>query len=190
MKTIAIFASGSGSNAENLIHFFNRHQGVARVAFVVSDNPNAGVLARCQRLGVSCRVLSRSEINDGKELQQALAEQEVDLIVLAGYLGLIGGGLLETYSHRIVNLHPALLPKFGGKGMYGERVHGAVLAAGERFSGITIHLIDADYDKGEIVCQAHCPVDIKKDTPNRLAERIHRLEHLYLPLAVVDLLSR
>lgn len=185
---IAIFASGNGTNAENIITYFKGRP--ASVELVVSDNSDAGVLDRASRCGVETLIVSRREVIEGEDLVKELQKRAIDLIVLAGYLGKIGASLLKAFPDRILNLHPALLPKYGGKGMYGDNVHEAVLGAGELESGITIHLIDEEYDKGQILCQSHCLVDPQKDTIATLAHRIHRLEYIYYPIVIEDYLDR
>lgn len=186
---IAIFASGSGSNAENLYKQLHGKYGIL-FPLLITDNENAGVRERAARLGLPCIYRSRAEMMQGSETLELLKNEGVDLILLAGFLGKIAGELLNFYEGRIINLHPALLPKFGGKGMYGDHVHKAVLEAKESISGITFHFIDKDYDKGQMICQVHCPVYPDRDTIATLSERIHRLEHLYYPLVVKDVVQR
>lgn len=189
MRKIAIFASGSGSNAENLITRLGENEGCS-FPIIICDNRNAGIWSRAERLQTECQYFSRIELAEGTHICNLLEEKGIDLIVLAGFLGKISGPLLEKYSGRIINIHPALLPRFGGKGMYGHHVHEAVLAQKESFSGITIHFVDAEYDHGSTICQVTCPVFPGKDTPDTLAERIHRLEHHYFPIVVQDLVER
>lgn len=189
MTRIAIFASGSGSNAENLIQTLGEKDNCT-FPLIICDNKKAGIWQRAERLGIRCVYYARTELATSDAICQLLREEQIELILLAGFLGRITGPLLEQFSGRIVNLHPALLPKFGGKGMYGHHVHEAVIAAGETLSGITLHFIDEDYDRGTTICQATCPVYPEQDTPDTLAERIHRLEHLYFPTVVRDLVAR
>lgn len=186
MKRIAIFASGSGTNAENLIDYFRRH-GSARVALILCDNPQAGVLERAARLEVPAEVISRAELRAGKALE-ILKKNDIDFIILAGFLGLIPAELVRKYEKRIVNIHPALLPAYGGKGMYGMNVHRAVIQAGEKTSGITIHYVDEHYDRGQIIFQARVEIQ-PGDTPEDLAARIHSLEYKHYPQVVADLLA-
>ena len=176
MRNIAIFASGSGSNAEQIIRYFNKSAKSARVALLLSNNHEAYALERAGRLGVETLVFSREDFYATDSVKNALAAKKIDFIVLAGFLWLIPLDIISAYPNRMVNIHPALLPKFGGKGMYGERVHRAVLAAGEKESGITIHYVSAEYDRGDIIFQASCPV-LPTDTAATLAERVHKLEH-------------
>jgi phosphoribosylglycinamide formyltransferase-1 len=183
---LAVFASGSGTNAENLIKHFNKTFD-KRVVMVLSNNPEAYVLKRAEHLGVSSVVFTRQELREGKVLQQLL-ENDIDFVVLAGFLWLVPGNIIDAYRNRIVNIHPALLPKYGGKGMYGHHVHEAVLAQGERESGITIHYVNEKYDSGDIIFQARCPV-LAGDTPDTLQQRVHALEYMHFPRVVEILLD-
>lgn len=176
---IAILASGSGSNAEAIINYFFTNQYI-RVACVLSNRADAGVLARAQRLGIPHYFYSNAAMRLGDEPIALLQSLGVDLIVLAGYMCLITEPWLKHFDRRILNIHPALLPAYGGKGMYGHHVHEAVIKAGEAFSGITIHLVDEHYDHGRHLLQATCPV-LSGDTPDSLAARIHTLEHCFYP---------
>lgn len=187
MKKIAIFASGSGTNAENIIRYFSRSETV-KVAVVLSNNPNAGVHARVNALGVPSFAFRREEFALGETVLNKLAAYEVELIVLAGFMNKITEPLLAAYPNRIVNIHPALLPKFGGKGMYGMHVHEAVVAAGERETGITIHYINEQYDEGAILFQAKCPL-LPTDTPEEVAAKVHALEYQYYPQVIERLLA-
>ena len=182
-----MFASGSGTNAQNLIEHFNKTFD-KRVVLVLSNNPEAYVLERAVRLGVPARVFSREDLKTGRVLR-ILQENAVDFVVLAGFLWLIPAEITAAYRNRIVNIHPALLPKYGGKGMYGLHVHEAVLENGENESGITIHYVNEKYDSGDIIFQARCPV-MPDDTPERLQERVHRLEYEHFPKVVEMLLDR
>ena len=188
MIRIAILASGNGSNAENLI--LQQPSELLQYPLIITDNAQAGVLQRAKRLGVATHVFSRADFREGTAVLQLLQDEKIDAIVLAGFLSRIPQNIIEHYPSRIINIHPALLPRFGGKGMYGHFVHEAVLAAGEVVSGITIHYVDAEYDHGSTLCQATCPVYPSVDTPDSLAERIHHLEHLYYPVAVRQMIQR
>lgn len=188
MVRIAILASGNGSNAENLI--LQQPSDLLQYPLIITDNAQAGVLQRAERLGVATHVFSRADFREGTAVLQLLQDEKIDAIVLAGFLSRIPQNIIEHYPSRIINIHPALLPRFGGKGMYGHFVHEAVLAAGEVVSGITIHYVDAEYDHGSTLCQATCPVYPSVDTPDSLAERIHHLEHLYYPVAVRQMVQR
>ncbi len=188
MIRIAILASGNGSNAENLI--LQQPSDLLQYPLIITDNAQAGVLQRAERLGVATHVFSRADFREGTAVLQLLQDEKIDAIVLAGFLSRIPQNIVEHYPSRIINIHPALLPRFGGKGMYGHFVHEAVLAAGEVVSGITIHYVDAEYDHGSTLCQATCPVYPSVDTPDSLADRIHHLEHLYYPVAVRQMVQR
>ena len=187
MKNIAIFASGAGTNAENIIRYFVQSEKV-NVAVILSNNKNAGVHARVNALGVPSFVFSRDDFAAGTPVLAKLAEYEVSFIVLAGFLCMISAPLLQAFPERIVNIHPALLPKFGGKGMYGMRVHEAVVEAGEQESGITIHYINERYDEGAIIFQAKCPV-VPSDTPDDVARKVHALEYEYYPRVIERVLD-
>ncbi len=178
-KNLAIFASGNGSNAENLIRFF-KNDAAAEVALVLSNNPNAYVLERAKTLGVPTFSFSREEFFKSDKVLLELKEYNIDWVILAGFLWLVPKNIIQAYPHHIINIHPALLPKFGGKGMYGDFVHKSVIEAGEQCSGITIHYVDEQYDEGKTIFQAQCPVEAH-DTPEKLAARIHELEYLHFP---------
>lgn len=188
MKNIAIFASGSGTNAENIIRYFFLNETV-HVAVVVSNKPEAGVHERALKLHVPSFTFSKDDFEKGSPILDILNKFNIDFIVLAGFLAKIPDLLLKKYPDRIVNIHPSLLPKFGGKGMYGLRVHEAVLAAGETESGITIHYINERYDEGKTISQERCPV-MPEDTPEELASRVHALEYRYYPEVIQRLISR
>lgn len=182
MRKLGIFASGSGTNAEEIIKYFQTSD-FASVKLVLSNKPDAFVLQRANKLQVPSKVFSRDDLYEGTRVINWLNEFEVDLVILAGFLWLIPDQLLDAYPQRIVNIHPALLPDFGGKGMYGHHVHEAVIAAGKKESGITIHVIDREYDKGITLHQEKCPV-LPDDTPDSLAQRIHKLEHEHYPKVI------
>ena len=167
-KKIAIFASGNGTNAENIIRYFQAKQGETQVVLVVCNRWRAKVFDRAEQLGVSCIYMNKDAWATGGEVMRLLREREIDFIVLAGFLARVPDVILQAYPQRIVNIHPSLLPKFGGKGMYGDRVHQAVLEAGEQESGITIQYINEHYDEGDIIAQYRCPV-LPGDTPDELA---------------------
>lgn len=186
-KRIAIFASGSGTNAERIMEHFRDHQ-AAEVAIVLSNKPDAKVLERALKFGVPRRVFNRAVFYDSPEIVDLLQEINIDLVVLAGFLWLIPSGLLKAFEGRIVNIHPALLPRYGGKGMYGRHVHEAVLASGDRESGISIHHVNEVYDDGKIIFQAKCEVR-PGDTPDTLAARVHALEYRHYPTVLEKLLA-
>ena len=183
-KNIAIFASGSGSNAENIIRYFQENDSI-QVSLVLSNKSDAYVLERAHRLKVTSNVCPKEEWVAGDEILAILQEYRIDFIVLAGFLIRVPDLLLHAYPNKIINIHPALLPKFGGKGMYGDRVHEAVVAAGEKESGITIHYINEHYDEGDTIFQATCPV-LPGDTYKEVAEKVHALEYRYFPLIIED----
>jgi phosphoribosylglycinamide formyltransferase-1 len=186
MRKIAIFASGSGTNAENIIrHFFVSK--VAKVDLILTENKDAFVLSRAQRIGVSAHIFTLEELRSGV-VKDLILRRGVDFIVLAGFLKMIPLNLIQAYPDKILNIHPALLPNFGGKGMYGVNVHKAVIDAGEGESGISIHLVNEHYDKGDIIFQARCPV-LPNDNPETLAERIHALEYEFYPIVIERLVS-
>ncbi len=179
MTRIGILASGSGTNAEKIIEHFASSD-IGRVVFLASDNPSAFALERARRHGVPTAVFSRAEFTNGEAPLAALKAAGVDYLVLAGFLRLVPANILAAFPDRVVNIHPALLPTYGGKGMYGDHVHRAVIAAGEKESGITIHRVNEKYDEGDIVAQFRCPVSAE-DTSDTLAAKIHELEHRHFP---------
>jgi len=186
MKKIAVFASGSGTNAEHISKHFANNQGI-KVVLVVSDNPVAGVHERVIRLGIPSVTFTKEESAEGSKVVHKLMEYGVDWIILAGYLKKIPEVILNAFPHKIVNIHPALLPRYGGKGMYGMRVHEAVVAANDCESGITIHYVNENYDEGQIIYQARCPVT-PADTPADVATKVHALEYRYYPEVIERLI--
>jgi len=178
-KNIAIFASGSGTNAQRITEYFSDHPEIV-VSMILSNKPDAYVLVRAKKLKVPSVVFDRHTFYDTGEISGLLKKNNIDLIVLAGFLWLIPGDLIRTYRGRIINIHPALLPKYGGKGMYGSRVHEAVIQSGDLESGISIHYVNEKYDEGDIIFQAKCDV-LPDDTPDTLAQKIHQLEYKYYP---------
>lgn len=181
-QRIAIFASGTGSNAVNLIRFF-AHDDAVEVAFVLSNKADAKVLESAKALGVTTFHYTNQEVADGEFLVNLCREHRIDWIVLAGYLRLIPSELIAAYDHKMINLHPSLLPNYGGKGMHGHHVHEAVIANKEPESGITIHYVNEAFDDGAIIAQFHCSLDTT-DTVETLAAKIHYLEQAYLPTVV------
>lgn len=179
MKKLAIFASGSGSNAENIIQYFAQKPQFC-VKSVFCNVPDAYVLERAKKYRIPSFVFNREEFRNPDKVFRQLQEQEIDFIVLAGFLWLMPSFITAAWPNKIVNIHPALLPAYGGKGMYGHHVHEAVIAAGEKESGITIHYVNDHYDQGAIIFQAKCPV-LPTDTPDDLAARVHELEYRYFP---------
>ena len=187
MKRIVILASGSGSNAENIIEHFRENPGIGVVA-VLANKPMAGVLERCDRLEVPAYYFNAAAFMAPDGLLRMLRGLEPDLIVLAGFLLKMPPHILEAFPDGIVNIHPALLPKYGGKGMYGERVHRAVVENGERETGISIHYVNQEYDQGAIIFQAKVPVG-PGDDPQSVAKRVHGLEYDHFPKIIEKLLS-
>lgn len=179
MQKIAIFASGNGSNAQHIIEYFTGSDKVDP-ALVLCNKPDAFVLTRAEKLGIPTILFNREEFFDSDAVMVTLAQHRIEYLILAGFLWLIPKNLIKLYAGKIINIHPALLPRHGGKGMYGMKVHEAVIAAGELESGITIHFVNECYDEGEIIFQARCPV-LPSDTPERLAEKIHSLEYRWYP---------
>lgn len=186
MKRIAIFASGSGTNAQKIIEYFSASKEIF-VDSLWSNNENAYALIRAEKLGIETFTFDSDELYRSNEILDKLYDHRIDMIVLAGFLWLVPRSLTELFT--VINIHPALLPKYGGKGMYGTAVHKAVLAAGETESGITIHMVNQEYDKGDIVFQAKCPV-LPGDTPDTLAARIHELEYQHYPRVIEELLMK
>ena len=186
MKKIAVFASGSGSNAENVAKYFSNKPGI-EISAILSNNANAFVLSRAESLNIPTFVFSRSEFNETDKIVDFLAEKHIDFIVLAGFLWLLPLNLLRNFPNSIVNIHPALLPKYGGKGMYGMNIHKAVVANKETETGITIHMVNEKYDEGKIVFQTKCDV-LPSDTADDVAEKIHQLEYEFFPKIIEQLL--
>ena len=186
VKKIAILASGSGSNAENIANYF-KGSDYAEVSFIIANNPDAYVIERAKRLDIEYAVVTKAQFMEADSIIDMLKERDIDFVVLAGFLLLVPAKLIQTYPGRIVNIHPALLPKHGGKGMYGDRVHKAVVESGDTESGITIHLIDEQYDKGTTFFQAKCPV-LPTDTPDDVATKVHALEYEHFPHVIEEIL--
>jgi phosphoribosylglycinamide formyltransferase-1 len=188
MSKIVVFASGSGTNAEKVIEYLNKSV-EKKVSAVFSNKKNAGVIARSERLNVPVYEFDRADFYETGRVGELLEREDPDLIVLAGFLWLVPGEMIKKYKGRIINIHPALLPKYGGKGMYGMHVHKAVIENKEKESGISIHYVNEKYDEGDIIFQARCKVE-PNDTPESLAERIHLLEHRHFPEVISDLLDK
>jgi formyltetrahydrofolate-dependent phosphoribosylglycinamide formyltransferase len=185
---IAIFASGAGSNAQRIIDHFHNSP-VARIVLIVCNKKKAGVLQIAEKENIPSLVIEKEKFFSGNGYLDELAAVKIGFIVLAGFLWKIPDALIRAFPKRIINIHPALLPGYGGKGMYGEHVHEAVIGAGEKESGITIHYVDEHYDNGDIILQVKCPV-LDDDTPGSLAHRIHALEHANYPVVIEDLVRR
>jgi len=188
MTKIAIFASGSGSNAENIIKYFANNEGV-NIKLIVSNKEDAYVHQRAKNLGIESVTYSASDFYHTDKVLECLLQKGIDFIVLAGFLLKIPENLLRAYPNEIINIHPALLPKFGGKGMYGDNVHKAVVESGETESGITIHYVNENYDEGTIVFQAKCPVSAT-DSYEDVAKKVHALEYTYFPVIIDKLLNK
>jgi phosphoribosylglycinamide formyltransferase 1 len=186
MKNIAIFASGSGTNAENIIKYFSNRNS-AKVTLILSNKRDAFVLERAAKFGIPSVFFDRAQFYSSGFVSDHLKNNNIDFIVLAGFLWLVPAFILSSYPGRVLNIHPALLPSYGGKGMYGEKVHEAVISNGERESGITIHHVNEVYDDGDIIFQARCKVH-RDDTADSLAHRIHELEYKYFPVVIERLI--
>jgi len=185
--SIAIFASGAGSNAQKIIDKFRGDHSVS-IALIVCNKPGAGVLEIAANENIPSLLIEKTRFADGDHYLDELRDKKIDIIILAGFLWKIPVGLINAYPQKIINIHPALLPKYGGKGMYGNRVHQAVIDAREKQSGISIHYVDEIYDHGKIILQASCPVD-EHDNADTLAAKVHALEHLHYPDVIADLVK-
>jgi phosphoribosylglycinamide formyltransferase 1 len=181
-KNIVIFASGSGSNAEEIIKYF-QNSDKGRIAAIFSNKPDAFVLQRAEKYGIPTEVFTRKQFFESQLVLSMLQKYETDLIVLAGFLLLVPEYLVKEYPGRIINIHPALLPAYGGKGMYGSAVHEAVHRNGERYSGITIHFVNNNYDEGKIILQEKCEIT-SEDSPSAIAGKVLKLEHYYYPRVI------
>lgn len=184
MKLIAIFASGSGTNAQRIIEYFSASKEIF-VDSLWSNNENAYALIRAEKLGIETFTFEQEEFYRSNEILDRLTDRRIDMIVLAGFLWLVPRNLTELFT--VINIHPALLPKYGGKGMYGMNVHKAVLASKDKESGISIHRVNARYDEGDIIFQATCPI-IRGDTPESIAAKVHELEYLHYPRVIEEVL--
>ena len=183
-KRIALFASGSGSNVENIIRYFSDSHDL-EFPFVICNRSDAYVHERAKKLMIPSFVFKKDDFENGTVLK-FLQENDIDFIVLAGFLLKVPGNILKSYPDKIINIHPALLPKFGGKGMYGSHVHEAVVASGENETGITIHFANENYDEGRIIFQAKFPV-LPEDSPDDVAEKVHALEHEHFPRVIGEI---
>ena len=188
MRNIAIFASGSGTNAENIIRYFS-NKNSAKVSLVLSNRRQALVLKRAEALNIPSAFFDRNDFYTTDAVSDYLEAYKIDFIVLAGFLWLVPGSIIEKYHGRIINIHPALLPAYGGKGMYGEAVHKAVIANHDPESGITIHYVNQMYDEGDIIFQARCNVD-PDETPESLAQKVHALEYMHFPQVIEGLVLK
>ncbi len=188
MNNIAIFASGSGTNAGNIIKYFENHPNIS-VKLVLSNRSDAFVIERAKNLKVPVKVFNRQEFFDNTVVDKVLDEAEINFIVLAGFLLLIPQRLLDKYPGRIVNIHPALLPKYGGKGMYGMKVHEAIATNKEKESGITIHYVDPVYDNGKIIFQEKFSIE-EDESAEEIANKVHKLEYEFYPKIIEKLLLK
>ena len=179
---IAIFASGSGSNAENIVKFFSTNSHF-EFPLIISNKADAFVHERAEKLQIPSKTFSKDDFSSGEVILNLLKQHNIDVIVLAGFLLKIPTAFIEAFPNKIINIHPALLPKFGGKGMYGAHVHQAVVDARETESGITIHYISGNYDEGDIIFQAKCPV-LPTDTADTVADKVHALEYEHFPKVI------
>jgi len=187
LKRIAIFASGSGSNAENIIRFFSDSAEI-KVVLVLTNNPNAKVIDRAKKLNVSYKVFNRVDLNSSEEFLKFLVN-EVDYIILAGFLWLMPKRIIDQFQNKIINIHPALLPKYGGKGMFGMNVHQTVIVNREKETGITIHYVNENYDEGAIIFQKNFKIELE-DTPESIADKIHQLEYKYFPKVIESVILK
>ncbi|MCD4744782.1 MAG: phosphoribosylglycinamide formyltransferase [Bacteroidales bacterium] len=188
MKNIAIFASGNGTNAQRIIEYFIDSKNI-KVSLVLSNKNDAYVLVRAKKFNILSVVFNRNEFYNTELILDKLKLNHIDFIVLAGFLWLIPHNILREFKGRIINIHPALLPKYGGKGMYGMNVHKTVIEANEKESGISIHYVNEKYDEGEIIFQVRCPVE-KGETQDSLAEKIHKLEYEFFPKLIEQILTK
>jgi phosphoribosylglycinamide formyltransferase-1 len=188
IKKIAIFASGSGSNAQSIIEYFHQKENI-EVAVIVSNNSDAFVIQRAKKLGVNSFVFNIESFKNNLEFLNVLEKYEVDWIILAGFLLKIPEYIIDKYDNRILNIHPSLLPKYGGKGMYGKNVHHAVVNNKEPESGISIHYVNKNYDEGKIIFQARCLVN-ENDSAEVLSKKIQALEHKYYPKIIEETITK
>lgn len=187
MNNLALFASGSGTNVQNIIEYFKQNA-LINIQCILSNREDAYVLERAKKFNIRYFTFNRYEFYNSNRVADYLTSNKVNFIVLAGFLWLIPDNLIQLYPGRIINIHPALLPKYGGKGMYGMKVHEAVIANKEKESGITIHHVNERYDEGNIIFQAKCKVDLS-DTPESLASKIHKLEYENYPKIIEQLVA-
>lgn len=187
-KRIAIFASGSGSNAQKIMEHF-KYSNLAEVALVLSNNPDAYVLQRADNFEIPSHVFDKKAFYETDEVVDILKRLDIDIVVLAGFLWLVPDNLLKAFPNKIINIHPALLPKYGGKGMYGDRVHKAVLEAGDMEHGITIHFVNENFDEGEVIHQAKFKIE-PGDTLDIIKFKGQQLEHQYFPKIIENLLKK
>jgi phosphoribosylglycinamide formyltransferase 1 len=185
---IAIFASGSGSNAQRITEYFKDNESIS-IELFLTNNPQAGVIERGRKLNIPTLIFDKTTFSKSDKIVNILKQLEVDFVVLAGFLWLIPENLIKTYPNKIINIHPALLPKYGGKGMWGHFVHEAVVANKEKESGITIHFVNEHYDEGKVIFQAKCDV-LPTDSPEDVAHKVQLLEHEHFPVVLEDLFMK
>ena len=188
MVNVAIFASGNGSNAENIANYFSDNNNIS-ITLIVSNKSDAYVHERAKKLRIPSVSFNKIEFADGIKILKTLKDYKIDFIVLAGFLLKVPDSILESYPESIINIHPALLPKHGGKGMYGDRVHQAVKNAGDLETGITIHYINENYDEGDIIFQSFCDV-LPEDTPDDIANKVHALEYEHYPKVIEETVKK
>ncbi len=186
MKRIVVFASGEGTNAQRLIDYFKGK--AVEVSLIISNNPDATVLKRAEKSGIPSLIINKEGFYKTDDVLKKLISEKPDLLVCAGFLWKVPDNIVHAFPNKVINIHPALLPKFGGKGMYGSYVHQAVIESGEKESGITIHYLNENYDEGKIIFQARCEVK-KEDTPETLAQKVHGLEYEHFPKTIEQLLN-
>ncbi len=186
LPRIALFASGNGSNVQRIAEYFS-DKGILEIAAIYCNKPNAHVLERARLLNIPSVLFNYSTFNNSTEILDDLLTRKVDWIILAGFLWLIPEYLIKAFPQKIINIHPALLPKYGGKGMYGNKVHESVINAGDTVSGITIHYVNQEYDAGQVIFQAFCNVS-GEDTVDSLAQKIHELEYQHFPEIISKLI--
>lgn len=186
IRNIAIFASGAGTNAENCIQYFKNNPNI-KVQFIVTNKKEAGVISIAEKYNIAYKIYEKKDWEDVKNIILELQHYNIDLILLAGYLALIPKELIQAFLHKMINIHPALLPKFGGKGMYGKNIHKTVLEQGEKETGITIHEVDEIYDNGKIIFQQSVPISVD-DTISSIEQKVRKLEYYHLPRVVEKLL--
>lgn len=188
MINISIFVSGNGTNCENIIRYFQKSPNI-NIGLVLSNNPNAFALVRASRLGIKCKTLTREEIKNPDVILPILRDNGIEFIVLAGFMMIIPKFIINSFKNRIINIHPSLLPKYGGKGMYGHHVHQAVKTAGEKETGITIHYVTPICDGGEIIAQFRTPVS-ESDTVENIEDKVHLLEQKYFPEVIEKVITQ
>tara|TARA_B110000908_G_scaffold77082_1_gene92761 strand:- start:1120 stop:1692 length:573 start_codon:yes stop_codon:yes gene_type:complete len=187
-KRLAIFASGSGSNAENICNYFKSTSDI-EVGLICTNKPDAFIVKRAEKLNIPVVFITKTELNNFEALHEKLQSEGINMLILAGFLLKLPAIMVENYPNRIINIHPSLLPKYGGKGMYGNKVHKAVLENKEKDSGISVHFVNQNYDEGKIILQKTCPI-LEGETIDTLAAKIHQLEYKYFPIAIEKTLKK